>query len=88
MAKVEIYTKGFCPYCTRAKHLLASKGISFTEYDVSGDDAGLRDMIERSQRHTVPQIFINDHHIGGSDDLILADRSGQLDQLLAPEATT
>lgn len=88
MAKVEIYTKGYCPYCTRAKDLLTSKGVSFEEYDVTGDDAGLREMIERSKRYTVPQVFVNGYHIGGSEDLIATDRKGQLDQLLAQEPST
>ena len=83
MAKVEIYTKNFCPYCQRAKHLLSTKGVSFEEYDVTNDAAGQRDMIERSRRRTVPQIFIDGHHLGGSDDLIEANRTGRLDQLLA-----
>ncbi len=83
MAKVEIYTKDYCPYCMRAKHLLTTKGVSFEEFDITNDAAGQRDMIERSQRRTVPQIFIDGYHLGGSDDLIEADRTGQLDQLLA-----
>ena len=83
MAKVEIYTKDYCPYCKRAKHLLATKGVTFEEYDVTDDAAGQRDMIQRSQRRTVPQIFIDGYHVGGSDDLIEANRNGQLDQLLA-----
>ncbi len=83
MAKVEIYTKDYCPYCMRAKHLLETKGVKFEEYDITNDAAGQRDMIQRSERRTVPQIFIDGFHVGGSDDLIEANRSGQLDQLLA-----
>ena len=83
MAKVEIYTKDYCPYCMRAKHLLETKGVKFEEYDITNDAAGQRDMIQRSERRTVPQIFIDGVHVGGSDDLIEANRSGQLDQLLA-----
>ena len=83
LAKVEIYTKDYCPYCKRAKHLLTTKGVSFEEYDITNDAAGQRDMIQRSERRTVPQIFIDGFHVGGSDDLIEANRTGQLDQLLA-----
>ena len=83
MAKVEIYTKDYCPYCMRAKHLLATKGISFEEYDITNDAAGQQDMVQRSQRRTVPQIFIDGFHLGGSDDLIEANRTGELDELLA-----
>lgn len=86
VAKVEIYTKDYCPYCIRAKQLLAAKGVSFEEYEVSTDAAGLRDMMQRSGRQTVPQVFIDGHHVGGSDDLIEADRNGQLDRLLAGES--
>ena len=80
--KVEIYTKPTCPYCIRAKTLLQSKNVDFIEYDVS-DPADQDAMIERANsRRTVPQIFINDEHIGGCDDLYALERSGQLDQLL------
>ena len=83
MTNIEIYTKDYCPFCARAKHLLTTKGVSFTEYDVTHDVAGQQEMIERSQRRTVPQIYINGHHVGGHDDLVAADRSGELDKLLA-----
>lgn len=84
MAKVEIYTKFFCPYCTRAKALLETKSVDFEEIDISMD-RGLREaMVERAHgRTTVPQIFINGQHIGGSDDLAALDARGGLDSLLA-----
>jgi glutaredoxin 3 len=84
MAKVEIYTKFLCPYCTRAKKLLAGKGIEVDEHDISMGGPLRAEMLERSGgRMTVPQIFIDGRHIGGSDDLAALDRAGQLDPLLA-----
>ena len=84
MAKVEIYTKFLCPYCTRAKSLLASKGVEFTEYDITMGGPKREEMLQRAPgRTTVPQIFIDDRHIGGSDDLAALDRAGGLDPLLA-----
>lgn len=83
MAKVEIYTKAFCPYCTRAKQLLESKGAAFEEYDITMGGPKRAEMLERAPgRTTVPQIFIDDRHIGGSDDLAALDRKGGLDPLL------
>ncbi|MDI9408216.1 MAG: glutaredoxin 3 [Candidatus Pacebacteria bacterium] len=84
MAKVEIYTTKICPYCVRAKSLLTRKGASFTEIDVSADD-NLRDamILRAGGRSSVPQIFINDQHIGGSDDLYALDKQQKLDPLLA-----
>ncbi|PZU46466.1 MAG: glutaredoxin 3 [Sphingomonas sp.] len=84
MAKVEIYTKFLCPYCTRAKSLLASKGVDYEEYDISMGGPKRAEMIERANgRTTVPQVFIDGRHIGGSDDLAELDRAGGLDPLLA-----
>ena len=83
MAKVEIYTKSWCPYSVRAKHLLDREGVSYEEIDVTTDSVRELEMVNRSGRTSVPQIFINDHHVGGSDDLLAAELSGQLDQLLA-----
>ena len=84
MAKVEIYTKAFCPYCTRAKRLLQSKGVTFEEYDIGMGGSKRQEMIQRANgRTTVPQIFIDDRHMGGSDDLAALDRQGGLDPLLA-----
>ena len=84
MAKVEVYTTTFCPYCVRAKSLLKSKGVAFTEIDVT-DDAALRQkMVELAGgRRTVPEIFINDKIVGGYDDLKALDDAGQLDAILA-----
>lgn len=83
MAKVEIYTKMFCPYCVRAKHLLTAKGVDFEEYDISMGGPKRTEMLGRANgRTTVPQIFIDDAHVGGSDDLAALERSGRLDPLL------
>lgn len=83
MAKIEIYTKAFCPYCTRAKRLLDEKGAAFDEYDITMGGPKRQEMIQRaSGRSTVPQIFIDDSHIGGSDDLAALEREGRLDPLL------
>lgn len=84
MAKVEIYTKSGCPYCARAKALLESKGVDFAETEISSDSAAREEMLGRANgRTTVPQIFIDGEHIGGSDDLAALDGSGKLDALLA-----
>lgn len=78
-----IYTTPFCGYCGAAKRLLTAKGAEFTEIDVMFDVERKREMIERSGRRTVPQIFIGDRHIGGYDDLSALDGSGELSELLA-----
>jgi glutaredoxin 3 len=84
MPRIEIYTKFLCPYCSRAKKLLDSKGAVYEEYDITMGGAKRAEMMQRAQgRHTVPQIFIGDRHIGGSDDLAELDRNGGLDPLLA-----
>lgn len=84
MAKVTIYTTPLCPYCYRAKRLLDAKGVEYDEIDVSMDANARSDMVQRAQgRTTVPQIFIDGQHVGGSDDLHALDRSGKLDPLLA-----
>ncbi len=84
MATVEIYTKDFCPYCTRAKALLTKKGVDFTEYDISLGGPKRAEMIERAHGgSTVPQIFIDGRHVGGCDDLHALDAQGGLDPLLA-----
>jgi len=80
---VTIYLAGWCPYCERAKALLDRKGVSYTAIDV--DAAGRTEMIERSGRRTVPQIFIADRHVGGCDDLYALDAAGDLDPLLRAE---
>ncbi len=84
MARVEIYTKVFCPYCSRALALLRGKGVEMEEYDITMDSAKRSEMIERSSGlMTVPQVFINGRHIGGSDDLAALESKGGLDPLLA-----
>ena len=84
MAKVEIYTKFLCPYCTRAKALLKARGAEFEEYDITMGGPRRAEMIARANgRTTVPQVFIDDRHIGGSDDLAALDRAGGLEPLLA-----
>ena len=83
MAKIEIYTTPFCGYCARAKGLLDDKGAQYDEIDVMMDDKKRTEMRERAKRTTVPQIFINGQHIGGSDELAALDRAGKLDALLA-----
>lgn len=81
---VEIYTWRSCPFCIRAKALLDSKGVEYTEYAIDGDEAARDQMAERSGgKRSVPQIFIEDHHIGGCDDVHALDRRGELDPLLA-----
>lgn len=83
MPQVEIYTTQTCPYCFRAKRLLQAKGVSYTEYDVSGDPALRAAMTERAHGgRTVPQIFIDGEHVGGCDDLHSLDADGELDGLL------
>jgi glutaredoxin 3 len=85
-AKVEIYTKMFCGYCHRAKRLLASKGVDYVEYDITMDGKKRDEMRARAPgARTVPQIFIDDAAIGGSDDLAALDREGKLDALLGLE---
>ncbi len=87
-ANVEIYTWQTCPYCIRAKLLLWWKGVNFTEYKIDGDDSARNKMAERSNgRRSVPQVFINNQHIGGCDDLYQLNSQGRLDLLLAEKAT-
>jgi glutaredoxin 3 len=83
VAKVEIYTKFGCPYCYRAKRLLDGKGAAYEEHDITMGGPGRAEMIQRSNgRTTVPQVFIDGRHIGGSDDLAALDAQGGLDPLL------
>lgn len=83
VAHVEIYTKATCPYCQRAKALLRDKGVAFEEYDITMGGPKRAEMIQRADgRTTVPQVFIDDRHIGGSDDLAELDRAGGLAPLL------
>ncbi|MEA5471476.1 glutaredoxin 3 [Spirulina sp. 06S082] len=82
-ANVEIYTWSTCPFCIRAKALLQQKAVEFTEYCIDGDNAARKKMTERANgKRSLPQIFIDDRHIGGCDDLYDLDRQGKLDPLL------
>lgn len=87
MPKIEVYSTAVCPYCVAAKNLLKSKGLQWDEVRVDANPAQRDLMLQRSGgRRTVPQIFINDQHVGGYDDLVAADRSGKLKQLLEEAA--
>lgn len=84
MRPVEIYTTPICPYCHAAKRLLDGKGVAYREIDVSRDPTLRATMIQRAGgRRTVPQIFVGDTHVGGSDDLRALDHAGKLDRILA-----
>ena len=82
MSQIVMYTTSWCPYCERAKHLLREKGQSWTEIDIEAEPARRGEMVKRSGRTTVPQIFIGDRHVGGFDDLAELERHGALDPLL------
>jgi glutaredoxin 3 len=84
MPDIEIYTQDWCPYCVRAKGLLAKKGVAFREIDAPGGTPARAESEKRSGRTSVPQIFIDGRHVGGCDDLMALDRSGKLDALLQP----
>jgi len=81
--KIEVYTWSRCPFCIRAKALLDRKGAEYTEYCIDGDEAARSEMAERAGRRSLPQIFIDDQHIGGCDDIHNLERQGRLDKLLA-----
>lgn len=82
-ANVEVYTWRTCPFCIRAKALLARKGVDFTEYTIDGDEDARDKMAQRANgKRSVPQIFINDVHVGGCDDIHALDAKGKLDELL------
>lgn len=80
-ARVQVYSTGYCGYCVRAKALLEQKGLDYEEIRVDLDAERRKEMLERSQRRTVPQIFINGEAIGGFDELHSLDRSGKLNEL-------
>jgi glutaredoxin 3 len=80
--KVVMYTTSWCPYCARARQLLEKKGVEFEEIDVDTRPEARNEMMARSGRRTVPQIFIGPTHVGGCDDLFALDASGRLDPLL------
>jgi len=82
-ADVVMYSTRFCPYCMRARGLLDSKQVKYTDIAVDGSPEKRREMIERSGRYTVPQIWIGAQHVGGYDDLALLERQGSLDKLLS-----
>lgn len=82
MAKVVVYTRAFCGYCSRALGLLAEKDVDFEEIDAGMDPKLRQEMIDRSGRTTFPQIFIDGKHIGGCDDMLALERAGKLDPLL------
>jgi len=83
MATVTIYSSDFCPFCVRAKQLLAAKGVAFDEIRVDGKRELRQQMMDKSGRHTVPQIWINALHVGGCDELYALEREQKLDTLLA-----
>ncbi len=85
-AKVEIYTWRTCPFCIRAKALLRDKGVDFVEYAIDGDEVARGKMAQRANgRRSLPQIFIDDLHVGGCDDIHALDAKGKLDELLEVE---
>jgi glutaredoxin 3 len=84
MPKIVVYSTAVCPYCVRAKALLERKGAAYEEKMIEGDRDAMREMLARSKRKTVPQIFIDEYHVGGYDDLVDLDSLGKLDPLLNP----
>ncbi|MGC1456794.1 MAG: glutaredoxin 3 [Steroidobacteraceae bacterium] len=80
--KVQFYATSWCPYCSQARQLLVSKGVEIEEIDVEAHPEAREEMVRRSGRRTVPQIFINQTHVGGCDDLLALNAAGQLDPLL------
>ncbi|MDX1710865.1 MAG: glutaredoxin 3 [Rhodovibrionaceae bacterium] len=88
MAQIDIYTTMLCPFCFRAKKLLDAKGVDYNEIDVTMNRAQRNAMMERAGgRHTVPQIFIGETHVGGSDELYALESAGKLDSLLEAQKT-
>jgi glutaredoxin 3 len=83
MAHVTIYTRPFCGYCARALRVLGEKGADFTEIEAGMDPAKRKEMMDRSGRSTFPQIFVDDQHIGGCDEMMALDSAGKLDALLS-----
>lgn len=82
MPNILIYTANLCPYCTMAKRLLDKKGVTYSETNVDSKQGLRQEMMQRTQRRTVPQIYIGDFHVGGFDDLVALDRKNKLDSLL------
>jgi glutaredoxin 3 len=85
MPKITVYATSWCPYCAMARRLFEEKGVSWEEIDVEAEPARRSEMMQRSGRRTVPQIWIGERHVGGYDDLEALDRAGRLDALLAGE---
>jgi len=83
MSKITIYTAPLCPYCAQAKRLLGSKNINFKEIDIGHDPALRKELMNKCQRHTVPQIFNDDKHIGDCTEIFTLEQHGELDALLA-----
>lgn len=83
MANVTIYSSDFCPFCIRAKQLLSAKQVNFDEINVDGNRALRQEMMDKCGRHTVPQIWIGEQHVGGCDDLFALERAQKLDEMLA-----
>lgn len=82
MANVIVYATPWCPYCVRARHLLSTKGVGYELIDVSGDRQLRAAMAEKAGKTSVPQIWIDDYHVGGCDELMALERTGKLDQML------
>ena len=82
MKPVTVYSTRICPYCMMAKRLLTQKGVPYEEIMVDGNDQLRADLMQRTGRRTVPQIYVGDHHVGGFDNLAALDRAGKLDPLL------
>jgi len=85
-SRVTMYATGYCPYCTMAERLLQSKGVEIDKIRVDLEPQRRVEMMERTQRRTVPQIYVGDVHVGGYDDLAALDRAGKLDPLLAGDS--
>lgn len=87
MVSIVLYTTMFCPFCSRAKRLLEAKGVSYTEIDVGMDSSKRQEMMDLAGgRHTVPQIFIGERHVGGSDELVALEQAGELDKWIEEAA--
>ena len=87
MTTIEMYSGDFCPYCMRAKSLLKKKGLEFTEFNVQKDPERRSEMLERTAgARSIPQIFINDRHVGGCDQLYALEKKGELDSWLSAAA--
>ncbi len=82
MATILIYSGNFCPYCAMAKKLLDKKGLTYTEINVDGKPELRQEMMQKTKRRTIPQIYIGEHHVGGFDELYALEKRGELDVLL------